>query len=102
MFRFGLSHYHEHDLKNNFQDTLKPLCTRSCDVENTYHFLNHCTNFHAEKNTALPNKITNKSSRCYLEFGNSKYSNGVNLQIINASIDFVLTSKIFDEPLLIS
>ena len=37
-----------------------------------------------------------------LQFGNLKYSNDVNLQIMNASIDFILTSKRFDEPLLSS
>ena len=33
-----------------------------------------------------------------LQFGNSKNSNEFNLQILNASIDFTLTSKRFDEP----
>ena len=35
-----------------------------------------------------------------LLFGNSKYSNEINLQILSASVDFILTSKRFDEPLL--
>ena len=34
-----------------------------------------------------------------LLFDTWKYSNKINLQILNASIDFVLTSKRFDEPL---
>ena len=34
-----------------------------------------------------------------LLFGTWKYSNKINLQILNASIDFVLISKRFDEPL---
>ena len=35
-----------------------------------------------------------------LLFGNSKYSNEIDLQILIGSIDFILTSKRFDEPLL--
>ena len=69
----------------------------------------HCPNFLAERNTLL-NEITNIDGKILnqahatitktLVFGNSKYSNEVNLQILNASIYFILTSKRFDEPLL--
>ena len=102
--RLGLSHLCEHKFKNNFQDTLNPLCTCGCDVENTCHFLLHCPNFLTERNTLL-NKITNIDSNLLnqadatitktLLFGNSKYSNEINFQILNASIDFILTSKRF-------
>ena len=64
--------------------------------------------FPTESNTV--NKITNIDSNILnqtdatitktLLFGNSKYSNEINLQILNASIDFILISKRFDEPLL--
>ena len=107
--RLGLSHLYEHKFKNNFQDTLNPLCTCSCDVGNTCHFLLDCPKFLTERTTLL-NKITNTDSNILdqadttrtrtLLFGNSKYSNEINLQILNASIDFILTSKRFDEPLL--
>ena len=59
------------------------------------------------KDTLL-NKITNIDSNILnqaaaaitqtLLFGNSKYSNEVNLQILNAIIDFILIFKRFDEP----
>ena len=107
--RLGLSHLHEHKFKNNFQDTLNPFCTCGCNIENTCHFLLHCPNFLTERNTLL-NKITNIDSNILnqadatitktLLFGNSKYSSEINLQILNVSIDFILTSKRFDEPLL--
>ena len=48
--------------KNNFQDTLNPLCTCGCDVGNTCHFLLHCPNFLPERNTLLK-KITNVDSK---------------------------------------
>ena len=107
--RLGVSHLNEHKFKNNFQDTLNPLCTCGCDVENTCHFLIYCSNFLTERTTLL-NEITNIDSKILnqadatitktLLFGNSKYSNEINLQILNASVDFILTSKRFDEPLL--
>ena len=94
--------------KNNFQDTLNPLCTCGCNNENKYHFLLHCLNFLAERNTLLYkianidsnilNQADNTTSKTLL-FGNSKYSNEVNLQILNASINFILIFKGFDEPL---
>ena len=86
--RLGLSHLHKQKFKNNFQDTLNPLCTCGCYVENTCHFLLHCPNFLTERNTLL-NKITNIDSNILnqadatitktLLFGNSKYSNEINL-----------------------
>ena len=98
----GLVTYMKHKFKNNFQDTLKPLCTCGCDFENTCHFLFYCPNFLAERNTLL-NKITNIDSNILnqagatitkaLQFDNTKCSNKVNLKILNVSIDFILTAK---------
>ena len=107
--RVGLSHLDEHKLKNNFQDTLNPFCICGSDAENPCQFLLHCPNFLTERNTFL-NKITNIESNILYQadatitkkllFGNPKYSNEINLQTLNASIEFILTSKKFDEPLL--
>ena len=85
---------------------MNPLCACGYDIENTCHFLLHCPNFLTERNTLL-NKITNIDSNILnqadatktLLFSNSKYSNEISLQILNARIDFMLTSKRFDEPL---
>ena len=107
--RLGLNQLYEHEFKNNFLNSLNPLCTCGCHVENTCHFLLHCPNFLTERNTLL-NKITNIDSNILnqagttitktLVFDNSQYSNEINLKILNASIEFILTSKRFDEPLL--
>ena len=107
--RVGLSHLDEHKLKNNFQNTLNPFCICGSDAENPCKFLLHCPNFLTERNTLL-NKITNIESNILYQadatitkkllFGNPKYSNEINLQTLNASIEFILTSKKFDEPLL--
>ena len=85
---------------------MNPLCACGYDIENTCHFLLHCPNFLTEGNTLL-NIIANIDSNILnqadttitktLLFGNSKYSNKINLKILNASINFILTSKRFDE-----
>ena len=105
MSKFSL----QHTFENNFQNILNPLCGFGYDIENTCHFLLHCPNFHAERKTLL-NKITDIDSSILnqanttitkaLLFDNWKYSNEVSLQILNASIGFILTSKRFDEPFL--
>ena len=88
---------------------MNPLCACGYDIENTCHFLLHCPNFLTERNTLL-NKIANIDNNILnqvdatitktLLFDNSKYSNEISLQILNASINFILASKRFDEPLL--
>ena len=62
-------------------------------------------NFLAERNSLLE-KITHIDRNIFYEadattliFGNPKYSNEVNLQILNAGIDFILTPKRFNEKL---
>ena len=67
------------------------------------------SNFVAERNTTL-NIITNIDSNILnqvdtvlnkkLLFGILKYSNEINFQILNASMDFILISKRFNEALL--
>ena len=104
MFLIGLSHLHERKFKNRFKDTLNLICTCGCNVENTCYLL-LCPNFLSKKNTIL-NKITNIDSNILNQgnttlakrflFSNSKYSIEVNLEVLNASIDFILTSKKFD------
>ena len=93
--QLGLIHLHEHKFKNNFQDTLNPLWTCGCDVENTCHFLLHSPNFLTERNTLL-SKITNIDSNILnqtgvtktLLFRNLMYSQEVILEILNVIIEF--------------
>ena len=43
--RVGLSHLREHKFKNNFQETLNPLCPYSLEVRSTYHSFMRCEIF---------------------------------------------------------
>ena len=106
--RLGLSHLREHKFKHSFQDTLNPLCSCGVDIETTSHYFLYCPLFHAERSTLLNNineidsTIFNKSDSvvtCFLLYDNESFKDEVNLQILNGTIDFVLSRNRFDEPL---
>ena len=81
---------------------------KSLDIETTSHYFLHCPLFHAERSTLLNNineidsTIFNKSDSVVtriLLYGNESFKDEVNLLILNATIDFVLSTNRFDEPL---
>ena len=106
--RLCFSHLREHKFKHGFLDTLNPFCDCGYDIESTNHFLLHCPNLSTERNTFLSkiknidNNILqqNDNSICKtLLFGNPAYNDLTNTNILNATIDYILTSKRFDESL---
>ena len=48
--RVGLSYLREHKCRHNFQDTNKPLCSCSLEIESTSHFFSALPKFHHPKN----------------------------------------------------
>ena len=105
--KLGLSHLREHKFKYSFQDTLNPLCSCVVDIENTFHYFLHCPLFYAERSSLLNNineidsTIINKSDSVVtriLLYGNESFKDDVKLLILNATIDFVLSTNRFDEP----
>ena len=106
--RLGLSHLREHKFKHGFQDTLNPLYSCGNDVESTEHFLLHCLQFVNERRTVLTTlgnfncsllKYTSKVLTQTLLFGNTSLSPSDNSKILHATIDFILSTKLFDEQL---
>ena len=106
--RLGLSHLREHKFKDSFKDTLNPLCSCGIDIKTTSHYFLHCPLFHAEWSSLLNNineidsTIFNKSDSVVtriLLYGNDSFKDEVNLLILNATIDFVLSTNRFDELL---
>ena len=104
-----LSHLREHKFKHSFQDTLNPICNCSNDVESAIHFFLHCPLYSNERRTLLNSLVnidhtlldnTDFSLTQILLFGNTTFNAIVNTKIINLTIDFVLSTKRFDEPLL--
>ena len=77
-------------------------------TESTTHFSLHCPFFFNERRTRLSTRrsldsklldFTDYDLTQTLRFGKTSQSWSNNFKIINASIDYILSSKRFDEPL---
>ena len=101
--RLCLSHLREHKFKHRFQDTINPLCNCGQDIKSTAHFFLHSPFFINERRTLLSNirSLDRKPVDCSnydltqtLLFGKRSQTSGNNFKIINASIDYILSSVI--------
>ena len=106
--RLGLSHLREHKFKHSFQDTINPLCNCGQNTESATHFFLHCPFFINEKRTLLSTirSLDSKLLDCTdydltqtLLLGNTSQTSSNNFKIIDALIDYILSIKIFYEPL---
>ena len=108
--RLGLSHLREHKFKHSFRDSLNPFC--SCgkgEAETSSHYLLHCSNY-LEEQLALLNNIKyiqmsilqQSDSKFTLLFGNTFFDNNENTFILDATIDYIISTRRFDVPLLSS
>ena len=106
--RLQLSHLREHKFKYNFQNCLNPLCSCGSCIESTSHFLLHCPIFHDKRHTLLStlNNIDSKileSDDSYLTqtllFGSISFDSETNKLVLNATIDYILSTERFEEPL---
>ena len=80
------------------------------DIETTLHFLVYCTNFMECRNTLLSkiSEINSELVTCndlalieILLFGNNSFSQYNNSRTSDDTIAFIVTSKRFDDPLLV-
>ena len=97
--RVGFSHLREHKFRHGFLDIVDPICScRTNAVENTEHYLLHCSNF-ANQRTVLFDDLRNIDinygpldsstlSRMLL-FGNPKFFDNNNGGIIYVVIRFI-------------
>ena len=106
--RLGLSHLREHKFKHSFQDSLNPLCKCGAEVESTTHFLLHCPIYNNDRSSLLSTirnidckllEITDSSLTHTLLYGNPSFDIITNSLILNATIDFILSTKRFEETL---
>ena len=107
--RLELSHLTEHTFKHSLQDSLNPFC--SCgkgEFETSSHYLLHCSNY-LEELLALLNTIKN-IDMCILQqsdskftnvllFGDTSFNNGKNTSILDATIDYIISTGRFNESL---
>ena len=106
--RLGLSHLKQHKFKHSFQDTINPLCNCGQYTDSATHFFLHCPFYVNERRTLLSTirSLDSKLLDCtdyvltqMLLFGNTSQNSSNNFKIIIESIDYILSSKRFDEPL---
>ena len=106
--RLGLSHLREHKFKHSFQDSLNPFCNCGLDIESTARFLLHCPRYITERRTlvsTIENIDNNLLDFCEpvlirtLLFGSNSFDTDANTNIINATIEYILSTKRFDQPL---
>ena len=106
--RLCVSHLREHKFKHSFQDTINPLCNQSKNIETATHFFLHCHFFINERPTLLSTmrSLDSKLLDCTdydltqtLLFDSKSQISSNNFKTINTLIDYILSSKRFDEPL---
>ena len=107
--RVGMSHLREHKFKHNFQDCLNPICSYRLDIESTSHFLLNCPTFNDERCTLLSTlnnidckllELTKSSLSQTLLYGNTSFDKGKNTRIFNATVEYILSTERFEEPLI--
>ena len=90
-------------------NSINSLCNCGRDMESATHFFLHCPFFINERRThlstilSLDSKLldgTDYDLTQTLLFGNTTQTSSNKFKIINASIDYILSSKRFDESLL--
>ena len=106
--RVNFSHLRDHKFKHSFQDTINPLCTCSLEAETTIHFILHCPYYENERHILLASIRSIKSSILdqndnnivkTLLYGLSSLSETQNTSILNATMEFLISSNRFEEQL---
>ena len=96
----GVSHLHEHKFKHDFQNCLYPICSCGLDIGSTSHFFLHCPTFNDEGYTLL--STLNNIDCKLLEYTKSSLSLSIKkkTRILNATIEYILSTERFKEPLI--
>ena len=109
--RLGLSRLREHEFNHNVQNCINPLCSCATEIESTPHFFLYCTLLFDDKTSTLLS-ILNKTDCKLIETNESSLIETLlpgsslfdlkkkNFLILNASIDYILSTKRFEEALL--
>ena len=97
-----LSDLHEHKFKYNFQDSLNPFCSCGLNIESTAHYLLHCLTYIIERRSVLStienidNNVLNFSEPVSIKtllFGSNSDDSNANINVLNATIEYVLSTK---------
>ena len=103
--RVGFSHLKKHKFRRNFVDAINPLCSCENFVESATHFFLHCTHFSSQRLTFnniikdLDKRIFDKNDSLVTQtllFGDEKLSITDKKSILEATIQFLISSERFD------
>lgn len=101
----GLSHLCGHKFKHDFLASHNPICSCGLDIEITCYYLFHCLNFTNERSillnivSRLNKDIWTSSDATFVKVllhGDKSFDLVTNTLILNAYVDFLLLSKMFD------
>ena len=94
--------------KHSFLDTLNPICTCGFDIEKLNHFFFHCPRFTNERQNILLKiewiipeilRKTNTNITSILLYGDPSFSAELNTNILNLSIDYIVSTQRFESTL---
>ena len=106
--RVGFSHLKEHKFRHNFQDSIDPMCNCGSGIETTVHFLLHCPNFITQRQTlfdkiaTIDDNILKENEDIFVNvllFGKPNIEDCLNKKVLNATIEFILSTERFENPL---
>ena len=110
LLRVGLRHLRVHKFNHNFSDTIHPFCScNEVDVESIEHYLLHCPHYaifrsvlfeNLQKIISLVSLINPKFTCDLLLFGNHSHDVNTNRMIILETIQYLISTKRFDQPLI--
>ena len=105
----SLSHLNEHKFRHNFVDCVNSLCFCCIEPETTLHVFLHSHNFLNIRRKLFGKmklldktllQLNGESLLTVLLFGSKIYNEQVNVQILNASIDYIINSDRFTGSLI--
>ena len=106
--RIGFSYLKEHKFKHKSQYSIDATCRCSSGIETTIHFFLHCANFIIHRQTFF-DKIATIAANILTEnednivntllFGKPNCENSFNKAMLNASIEYILSTERFNNPL---
>ena len=106
--RVNFSQLRDHKFIHSFQDTINPLCTGSLEAETTIHCILNCPYYENERHILLASIRSIKSSILdqndnniikTLLYGLGSLSETQNTSILNATMEFLVSSNRFEEQL---
>ena len=106
--RVGLSKLNFHKFKHSFRDAVNPMCPTNDGIEDTEHFLLLCPSFDVQRRDLLAgvsqlvrlfvqiNSLSNIVLKKLLLYGDKDFSENINKNILELTLNFIHKTGRFD------